>query len=393
MSNTFITTTDGFTINSASTANYGLACSTYCVVGGPGNFGAGSSVEKIYTGLVPHFRARVTFFFMKIDNWNGESVIVTADTISLPTSLSFTSSTDSSVMKLCGTASNTEAIRPVDLVFSHNTASMDLKISTTLATSASVASWGIYKFSMSIDKCNSIYCTSCSGPNPTDCLSCVTGLFLQTSPGPSTCESLCPDGSYQDITTNECPACDLQCKKCSGATSNDCLACPTGKFLLVSGGTSTCVSQCPSNYYIDSNNNCVICDATCTTCDGGLPNDCLACTLPRYLMDSTCMRQCPGSYFGDNSTATCIQDCPDTTFGYNVSKICCPCSNCKKCVGFASNQCVSCTGTQLLQENSCVTTCSLDHYLNQANSSCDGIILNNLQFLLNLLNSLCHRLQ
>ena len=371
MSNSFITSTGGFIVNGATTSNYGLACSTYCVVGGPANFGSGSSVEKIYSGLLPHFRARVMFFFMKIDNWNGESVQVIADGISVPTNLIFNSSMDSSVMKLCGTTSYTEAIRPVDVVFSHSNTNMDFKITTTLSTSASVASWGIFQFSLSIDKCYA-YCASCSGPNPTDCLSCVVGLFLQTIPGPSTCSSLCPDGFYADATTSTCQVCNSQCMKCSAGTSNDCLACISGRYLLVSGGSSTCVSSCPNNTFADSYNNCVQCDPTCKTCTGALPSNCLNCDLPRYFIGGECVYQCPGFYFGDNSTATCIQNCPETTFGYEVSKICCPCNNCKSCNGFAANQCISCIGSQVLQANTCVSTCSADHFLNLANSSCDS---------------------
>jgi len=393
MNNTFIDATQGFTVSGASTANYGSACSTYYVVGGPSNFGSGSYVLKNYTGLKAHFRARVTFFFLKIGNWNNQNVTVTADTVNIPTSVSFSSTMDSTVMKLCGNSSYTEAIRPVDVVFSHNSSTLELEIATDLTVDSSVASWGIYDLSVSIDVCNAVYCETCDAPTASDCLSCISSLFLQTSPGPSTCQSLCPDGDYSDSSTKTCPTCNSSCTKCSGPSSNECLSCPNSMYLLVLGGTFTCVSSCPSNYYSDSDNNCLPCDATCTTCNGGLPTNCLVCTLPRYFMGGLCVYQCPSSYFGDNSTATCILNCQDTTFGYNVSKICCPCNNCQTCSGFGANQCISCTGTQLLQDNTCVTNCSANYFLNQAASTCDGndfisIIIFFFPFILNINNYL-----
>lgn len=373
MDNTFIGTTHGFTVSGAASADYGKPCSTYYLAGGPLNMGAGSYIEKMYSGLAAHFRARVTFFFVKVDSWNGESVLVYQDGSSVATSLTFSATEDSSVMKLCGNSGSSEAIRPVDLVFLHSSSSLTLKITTSLAGAASAASWGIYQLTVSIDTCNSVYCTSCSGPTASDCLSCISGLFLQAA-GPSTCESLCPDGFYSDSSTNTCPNCNTACKKCSGPSANECLSCNAGKYLLVQAGTSQCVDSCPSTHYPDNDNNCMPCDTTCATCSGSLPTNCKSCSLPRYYIDGQCVLQCPGAYFGENSTATCIRDCPDQTFGYSVSKICCPCNNCLKCSGFGSNQCISCTGTLLIQETTCVTTCSSDFFYNQANSSCDGRI-------------------
>jgi len=204
MNNDFITTTQGFTVSGAFTANYASSCSSYYVVGGPSNFGSGSYLQKIYTSLPDHFRARITFLFLKIGNWNNETVILNVDSINIPTSIYFNSSTDSSIMKICGNSSYTEAIRPVDMLIDHNISTLDLKITTNLNNvSPNVASWGIYDLGVSIDMCNLTSCKSCSGPTNFDCLSCNAGKFLQFNPGPSSCESSCPDGFYPDYITNE----------------------------------------------------------------------------------------------------------------------------------------------------------------------------------------------
>ena len=365
-------TSAGFTILNAATS-YANSCNPYYVLGGPGTFGLQGSISKSYTGLIEHFRVRVTFYFLKIDDWNNNQVILKADGISIPTSLSFSSTTDSSIMKLCGTPTFTEALRPVDLVFDHTNANLNLIITTDLTADASVASWGIYDFSVTIDICN-VQCKTCQGSTASECLSCIPGLYLQTIPGPSTCESLCPDGYYSDWATNSCPPCDSLCNKCSGSSSNECLACNTGKYLIIAAGTATCISECPNTHYPDASGVCQTCDSTCKSCNGGTTKNCLSCSLPRYFMDNQCWSICPAIYYGVNSTVTCLEECPERTFPYNISKICCPCNGCKSCVWFGTNQCSSCESNQFLEENSCVTSCSADHFVNAANFSCDGNI-------------------
>ena len=366
MTNSAITTA-GFVVNGVSTTNDANSCSSYYVLGGPGTLGSGSSIEKQYTGLVPHFRARVTFFFLKIDNWINDNVYVLVDGVSLSLSLQFTSLNDSSVMKLCGNPANTEAVRPVDLSFNHTSPTLNLSISTNLTSVASVASWGIYDLTVTIDICNPLYCLTCDQASPADCLSCIAGLYLQSNP-PSTCQSLCDEGYYGDSITGICAQCNVACDSCSGPSANECLSCPIGKYLL----NSACVSSCPSTSFPTSDGLCTQCDSTCTTCNGASPTNCLTCSLPLYLSDNICYQKCPGTSGGDNSTATCLDECPVNTFLYTLTNICTKCSNCKTCSGFGSNQCTSCDAGYLYQDGTCVLVCSPDNFINVANKSCSS---------------------
>ena len=365
----------GFSVVNAATTDYANSCSSYYVVGGPGVLGSLGSIKKSYTGLQAHFKARITFFFLKIDDWNNNQVIVTADTISIPTNLFFSSSDDSSIMKLCGTATHTEAVRPVDLVFSHSNSNLDLEITTDLAVPASSASWGIYDLTVLLDICNTLFCITCSGPTASDCLSCISGFFLQNIPGPSNCESTCPDGFYSDTATKTCLPCGSDCIKCSGPSSNECLSCPSGTYLLIANGAGTCTNQCPTTHFTSLDEGiCQSCDSTCKSCNGGTTKHCLSCDLPKYLLGNQCFNQCPDIYFGDNSTAKCVEECPEQTFPYNISKICCPCNGCKSCDGFGENECTSCNSVQFLEGSSCVSSCSQGYILNVQNASCDGNI-------------------
>lgn len=373
MNNAYITTTLGFTIsgptNPANLANYCGALNY--LVGGPGILSS-DLISKTYSSLVPHFRARVSFFFMKIDDWNGESVKVLIDDSSIPTGVSFDSTKDTSVMKICGTQSFTEAIRPVDLVFDHSADTLKLDITSTLTVAASVASWGIFDLSVSIDLCNNAYCASCTGPTTSDCLSCITGLFLQVSPGPSTCETLCPDGFYSDATTNTCLACDGVCVTCFGPLDSNCITCPDGEFLTINKNSYTC-SSCAPGTYPDSSGICYNCDPNCLTCFGGSSNECNTCENNKYFFDYQCFLQCPDGYFGVNDTMTCNTTCPNKTFGKTGSNTCWPCyKDCEKCVGLGEYECTVCSTNLLLEEGKCRNPCSNDHFANPANSSCDG---------------------
>ena len=366
----------GFTVTGAdpSAINFANLCGTYYMVGGSGVLSSGS-IAKSYIGLPAHYKARVTFFFMKIDAWNNNKVMVTANTIDVSPSpsITFNSSTDSSIMKLCGTTASTEAFRPVDIYFDHNLSNLDLLITTDLPFSTS-ASWGIWDLSVYINICNLAYCTSCNGPDVFNCLSCVDGTFLQTSPGPSTCESICPDGFFSQSSTNTCPQCDTSCKTCSGPLSTNCLTCLDGTFLLVNGASFTC-TQCPAGYWPDTSNNlCSSCDQNCKTCTDGSPFGCASCDPSKYFFDKICYSRCPIGYYGVNDTMTCNNTCPNSTFAYDGSNTCCPCNNCDKCNGFQINECTVCSSNQYLEEGKCVSTCSPDHFINIGNLSCDSKI-------------------
>lgn len=347
-------------------------CSTkYNLLGGPLAFDGTSSISKTYTTLPDHFQGRVTFFFMKIDDWNNEKVMISIDG-TLEFSLVFNSLNDTSLMKTCGEYNLTEAVRPIDIVFLHNnTASLEITISTDLPPLGN-AYWGIYDYSFSLDICHDV-CKTCNGPLSSHCLSCYTGLYLQDPPGPSSCEPLCPDGLYSEFSTNTCENCDKECLKCSGPTSHDCIACVEEKFLLkLNSSMKICADSCPSDYF-SIGNVCTKCDVSCKTCSSGATKGCLSCDLPRYFMSSECLLSCPNNFYGDNETKSCVDVCPDGTFANKLNQICTSCFvNCKGCTSQESNQCTSCNEYYFLEENSCVSACSETHFINPQNKSCDS---------------------
>lgn len=174
---------------------------------------------------------------------------------------------DTSITKWCGAGSTLEALRRVDVIGDHKESTLQIEITTTISTAT--AFWGIYDLSVSIDKCDSTICASCSGSTSNDCLSCKPGLlkYLLSPPGPSSCETLCPDGKYANTANLQCDNCNILCKKCDGSESYNCLDCDVGRYLNAVANGMTCVETCPSTLYKDIvKRSCEPCDLTCLTC-------------------------------------------------------------------------------------------------------------------------------
>ena len=76
--------------------------------------------------------------------------------------------------------------------------------------------WFRYYAENSTGRCErcSRSCKSCSGPRPTDCLSCDPFFFLLHSKGQ--CHRTCPEHYYAEQSTRTCERCHPTCDKCKG---------------------------------------------------------------------------------------------------------------------------------------------------------------------------------
>ena len=85
-----------------------------------------------------------------------------------------------------------------------------------------------------------INCATCSGDGPNDCLSCPAGSFLNMNA--SSCSSVCPDGTFQDIFQKAClPCLDKGCQNCN---KTHCLECRPGFFEKADGTCLKCSEDC-----------------------------------------------------------------------------------------------------------------------------------------------------
>ncbi|CAG9317242.1 unnamed protein product [Blepharisma stoltei] len=204
-------------------------------------------------------------------------------------------------------------------------------------------------------------CASCSGTS-TSCTTCAAGQFLYSSQ----CLTSCPSTTY--VEEGLCLACSTSCSTCNGPSSSNCTACPTGYYLssgVCSPGCASgsytlngvCYTLCPSGYYGTSSFTCIACDSTCLNCNGPLATNCISCPTGKVLYSTSCVDQCPTQYYQDSSTNKCIQ-CA---------------SGCDVCTGSSIESCSQCSNSMLIYigrdgTGSCVSTCPTGSYQN--NTSC-----------------------
>lgn len=128
---------------------------------------------------------------------------------------------------------------------------------------------------MKCNPCNNV-CLTCSliATNCTTCNSTSGFPYLNKTTSSSTCLAQCPSGMYPDSNQSPtlCVSCVGPCVTCT--TSTACLSCITGKFLYL----TSCLSGCPADYSVESilTNTCETCNAVCDKCKGTTTN-CTSC--------------------------------------------------------------------------------------------------------------------
>jgi len=185
-------------------------------------------------------------------------------------------------------------------------------------------------------------CGSCSGASSSQCVSCRDGFTLSNT---GTCE--CDAKTYLNTTTNECDACAAACDFCNGPTANDCVSCPSGQILLSDGSCG-----CASGTYLDEKTSkCVACDSTCDECSGSAASDCLLCKNNLVYSSGSCI-------------------CPSGQYLEEDSMMCGTCSSsCSACSGPLSSDCTTCPTGWTLKGTKCLESCTSGQY-NSADGSC-----------------------
>ena len=312
------------TPNADLTNNHISDCGFYHVLGGFSDFGQNAYLSKSYTNIVPHYKIRITFYFLKIDTWDSKTVSVFMNTSPelLIDSKLFTINQYTSITQACG-SSIPEALRQFDIYKDHFTSNIDIKISTNLAVSSSIGSWGIFEFKLYVDRCHGT-CLTCTGLLSTQCDTC-----------------------YSDATKN---------------MNNECL-CNTHFYPVTTPAESCKVPPCTI---------CTSCHSECNNCDAGSNADCLDCSTPRYLNSKHCYLACPEPLWGITTTRKCEFQCTTIQEYTDASdRVCKPChSECDKCSGPANTDCQSCSGDLYLSQTTCYLTCPPNEYAIVGTNEC-----------------------
>jgi len=213
--------------------------------------------------------------------------------------------------------------------------------------------------------CN-LPCKTCTA-NSSVCLSCYSNTNVSTFntyfPSNNSCISFCPSAYYLDTTTQTCYLCGTNCLTCQGFSSN-CTSClsssayPALNFTVIgSTVTGTCLSVCPLYFYLSNSTSpaqCTPCIIPCLACTGIV--SCLSCRTGYYYYNNACIPNCPLNYtIPNNATLTC--DACSTqcaTCSGNVNN----CNTCSSIAAFYNNQCVTSCPYPLVINSGICSSCS-----------------------------------
>lgn len=161
----------------------------------------------------------------------------------------------------------------------------------------------------------SIDCYKCNGPSNTECTECRSNFdFEKPSPGSIIGECVCNPANNLFQSGTQCIPCDQSCDTCIGSLESQCINCKTGYLDIrnSSGDLISCGLSCPrtDQFYDSIDSQCKPCDDACTVCSGGSINDCLGCPTGKYLHLNTCIDICPIG-FSSSDGSSCVP-CADT---------------------------------------------------------------------------------
>ncbi|KAG8011985.1 Proprotein convertase subtilisin/kexin type 5 [Nibea albiflora] len=195
-------------------------------------------------------------------------------------------------------------------------------------------------------------CLTCSGHEPSDCLSCDTNRRKDAS-GHCVWFMECPMLSYMDQNL-QCKPCHKSCHRCSGPGQDHCLSCDEPNFLL----NSTCVRTCPAGYYGEDRDErvCERCHFSCQSCAGHHSVQCVTCKTGFFKQGSSCVEFCSEGHFGNTSTMVCERCDP----------------SCSQCWGRGNRHCLSCRHDYVYvkQWGQCLPSCPPNYYQDSWSKTC-----------------------
>ena len=247
-------------------------------------------------------------------------------------------------------------------------------------------------------------CATCYSALNTSCISCKANYFLQAPY--NVCVATCDDGYYANISTQTCEPCDLGCRICRAAGTNNCTSCNSSAGYYLYPNSTVCSQTCPSGYF-GLLGACLSCPAECQTCSNF--TTCTSCYLPNFLQSiGRCTQDCPNGYYANaityvcdpcdlacstcfgpsntecfqcatgyhsepSSQSTCNSSCPARYFRYPASDLCLACYfSCSSCYGTTRFDCITCNSGLYLQpsSNECLTSCPTGYYKNTTLKKC-----------------------
>ena len=273
-------------------------CYSASILGGYQIMNQNGYMERIYTGLASH---NIVYFNIKV---NLIDHFVSPDTALFQIGAKSFTMGDLGVdygtfnSSVCGSSSSNDLTYGYEIGKAFHTGdSITIRITSNVARSPSVASFGIRDVSL-------LFTNSSAGEAESYCFSLAPGYSTNVSSGCS-----CTTGSYPSPNnSSQCLSCDTSCFTCFGPSSNQCYAC---NF---------------KNGYSYINGQCIKCDASCLGCFGPSPTQCLRCFTGSWTRwDYTCSTSCSSpttSQVTVGSVRICRVPCTSAQFYYLNNNTC-----------------------------------------------------------------------
>ena len=228
-------------------------------------------------------------------------------------------------------------------------------------------------------------CAKCNQESSSvNCTECMTSGYVINGSSYGNCLSACdPQTALETTNHTFCLPCDTTCFNCSEPNNSTmCTSCKPAAPYLNGTTTGNCVTACPSNTILYSDNvHCLPCHSSCATCnDNGSSLNCTSCMTSGYVIDGStygsCVAACSAHTALETTNHTFCQSCHSTCQNCSEPNNDTKCLNCfnsaEKVNGTTTGNCVaSCPTNTLLSVDTvhclpCDTTCAS---CNQAGSS------------------------
>lgn len=196
-----------------------VTCPNYTL---SGEYTANDYIGKNYTNIpLNHYALVVRFEIAYIGTWTTHmDYLQMALTDSQGTTVNNFSYVATTFDSVCG-GPPTDAIRIKEFIIQHNTSSAFVNFSAlTTSTNPAVQYWAVKDLIVAAKMCHS-FCSTCYGPNASQCLTCSTNYYLQGN----VCVKNCAESLLLIVDKKECVA---ACPVTYYQQNNSCLVCPTG---------------------------------------------------------------------------------------------------------------------------------------------------------------------
>lgn len=206
-----------------------------------------------------------------------------------------------------------------------------------------------YSFATQLKQCQADFscyplCSTCSGPNPTDCVTCPSNFDYLTN---GRCS--CSQGFY--LNYKICSPCDPSCLTCNGSGVDQCTSCKANATLPSGFTVGTC-SCAVGHFGLPS--ACSSCLAQCASCSDN--ESCTACKAPYASVQIEGLCGCPSQQYLSADGTSCLA-CDANCFQCSDAKTCTECYSWMRMSATITGQCV-CPDGQFLQSSAVCGACN-----------------------------------